>query len=87
MEVKSRKNIGDTIYFMSGDIPLKDVVSGISLFTGFRSDGLCRQWQTDKDSAHVTYHTTCGDVREERAFDSKEDLIKSLFDNLDKQQA
>lgn len=86
MEVNSKFNKGDTIYFMNGELPQKAKITGITFFTGEakRLDGSSKV--TAPSHTQVTYHVdNCIEVHEQNAFPSKDKMIKALFDNLDKE--
>ena len=88
MEVNSKFNIGDEVYYMSDTIPCKSNISGISFFTGCRCD---------QTKAGVTHHRTIGNacaieyyllsrvypIPEEKVFATKEELKESVFSTIE----
>ena len=82
MEVKSKFNKGDTIFFMVKDKPHQRKITGISFFNG-KSTKINGEQKLAEDT-QVHYHTDgCFEVAEQKAFASKEDLIKDVFRNVD----
>ncbi len=84
MTIKTKYNIGDVIFFMSGQIPTKGIIEGCTVFTGKKkySDGAIEEMTSGVNSIqyHVQYTST--PIHEEIAFPSKEDLQKHLFENV-----
>jgi len=84
MELKTKYNIGDAVYFMSGGIPLKLPIAGITIFSGFKHNARGIRCSTAAGEYSVKYNFTeiLLSVSEQSAYATKEELIKSLFDKL-----
>jgi hypothetical protein len=84
MEVKSKFNKGDIIFFMIGDQPHKAEIIGITFFTGTFFTGNNGSQTTAGDFTQVKYHTDGCDseVPEQNAFTSKEELTTHVFNGL-----
>lgn len=84
MEVKSKFNKGQTIYFMNGEMPAKDVVSGITFFVGKKEDSVGTRHETMGDIPDISYHleNDTKSVHESAAYETKEYLIEATFKNL-----
>lgn len=82
MEVKSKFNKGDTIFFMVKDKPHQRQITGISFFNGKATS--INGEQKLAETTQVRYHTEgCFEVAEQKSFASKEELIKSVFNHVD----
>ncbi len=79
MEIKTKYNIGDTVFFMKDSIPQKDSIMGICTMSGEVANETGRIW-TPKQLGAVNYYFSNGHcVREEGVFPTKEELRESLF--------
>lgn len=80
MEVKSKFNKGDIIYFMVNDQPNKRKITGITFFTGSSTKINGEQKITAGDFTQIHYHTEgCLEVAEQKAFATEEELKKDVF--------
>ena len=90
MEAKSKYNIGDTIYYMYGVQPRKDVISGISFFAGkspMGVGGLGATYEVGEGVIDIKYHILNNNpapVKESDAYATKEELMQSLTPAFDK---
>jgi hypothetical protein len=87
MKAESKFNIGDTIYYMYGEHPTKEVITGISFFKGKMRSGVggVGGWhESTGDAPVVSYHVEkCPkSISELEAHATKEELQKSVFANL-----
>lgn len=84
MEVKSKFNIGDTIYYMYGKCPTKDIIFGITFFVGRKQSAQGETHSTMGDNPLISYHAegSTRSISELDAYATKEELQKSLFANL-----
>lgn len=84
MEAKSKFDIGELIFFMNGGMPVKAQITGINMFSGWSQDNSGCRTESKKGESMISYYTQdyTTPVREFNAFASKEELQKSLFDNL-----
>lgn len=84
MEAKSKFDIGEIIFFMNGGMPVKAQITGIHIFSGYSQDSSGCRTESKKGEFMVSYYTEGYTIptREFNAFASKEELQKSLFDNL-----
>jgi hypothetical protein len=84
MEIKSKFNIGDTIFFMEGDMPVKETVSGITTFNGeaIHSNGSTQL--TEEGKVFIDYHIKYRAVKvnEHKVYATKEELITATFASL-----
>ena len=83
MEMTTRYNVDDVIYFMNGAIPAKAAIGGIECFTGVKTLPSGEIHSTGKDEFRTLYYTSEGDcVHEKNAYASKEEMINELFKKL-----
>jgi hypothetical protein len=84
MEFKTKFNIGDEIYFMVGDTPVNETICGITSFIGTKADANGRSIKTDDKECLTHYHVKFlgTDINEQKAFATKEGLIKFISDKL-----
>ena len=84
MEAKSKFNIGDIIYYMYGEQPIKDIISGITFFVGKKKSSTGERYETMGDIPSVSYHTeeSSNPINEDKAYATKGELQKSVFANI-----
>ncbi len=83
MTATTKFNIGQTIFFMEGETPVKDRITGASFFTGTEKRATGEHYFTNEGETRVVYHTElCRTINEINAYASKEELIKAKFDAL-----
>lgn len=84
MEAKTKFNIGETIYFMHKDMPSKEIISGITIFTGKKYENNGQRYFTKDGEFTILYHLgkITFVIEEKEAYASKEDLQSALFSSL-----
>ena len=82
MEFESKHDIEDELYFMYGQLPVKSIVTGIFGFKGEAryANGEFREAKEQSIAYH--FKDVSRNIPEGEVFETKEDLIDSLFDNL-----
>ena len=86
MEVKSKYDIGDSVYFMLRSLPVKAKISAVNFFVGrrVRSMGSCTISAQNGEKESVTYffeEYNCG-IAESSVFATAKELQFSLFEKL-----
>lgn len=84
MVITTKKDKGDTVYYMDGSRPTKGVVEGIEVFYG-HAHLLNASRKESGDKPRIAYYMEghVFPVPEDQIFDSKEALQQSLFNSLD----
>lgn len=87
MKAESKFNIGDTIYYMYGEQPTKDTITGVSFFEGKMRMGVGGGggWHETTDGIpSIQYHVEKSPkpISELEAHATKEELQKTVFANL-----
>ena len=88
MEIKTKYNIDDTIFFMYNNTPKKATITGIKTFTGgerFSSGKIISSPDDGKKPCVYYYVAGFNDITitESESFQTKEDLIENIFSKLD----
>lgn len=86
MEIVTDRNVGEIIFFMDGEIPRKAPIVAIEAFIGRTVSHLANARESDANGTKVSVVYFVEDritgLHPDAAFTTKEDLMKSLFDNL-----
>jgi hypothetical protein len=83
MEVKTKFNIDDTVYFMNNDMPVKATISGVDVFIGlaFFSDGTSKSSNSEQNPNKyyfLDYFSKNG-VCENDLYATKEEIKEAVF--------
>lgn len=82
MKAESKFNVGDTIYYMYGEQPIKDIVSGITFFVGKKKTSYGEIHQVDE--LFISYHSenSTKPINEINVYATKDELQKAIFANI-----
>ncbi|MEK6878618.1 MAG: hypothetical protein AABY22_03370 [Nanoarchaeota archaeon] len=79
MKVESKFNIGDDIYFLAGELPMKSKIAGISFFIGEKHSHSGQSLVCKKCSVSYNFHDVTVCINETDAYETKEQLIDAYL--------
>ena len=85
MNLESKFNFGDTIFYMDGSTPKKSEVIGIQIFQGKAQCGSEMKEVKDLKETKTVYYfikDRVGQIWEDNCFGTKEELINNLSNQI-----